>query len=201
MNNGAGAGAGALAMIPLEVMNLICEYISHLNDSKWSLCVDVATGAMKRVVNKYSTKHVSLMNTFVFKQQNPKTEIVILLYNRNSNHYSSKYMRAEMTVLSRIEHEVCPCYDCIESCYLRCYDYEDTKMRYPEIIMQYTTDVSFDARSPRISEKVCGQAIVNKNYETRYEVTTVTKWRPMYEQDLPWDPVADLPYDLLIYIY
>lgn len=48
--------------LPISIINLICEYASHLDDTPWMPVFDENTHDMKQAVNKYCSQHTRVAN-------------------------------------------------------------------------------------------------------------------------------------------
>lgn len=69
--------------LPMDIMNIILEYASHLEEKTWYLQYDVVTGAKKRIFNKYSMK--ALSNTLLHKLVFPPQKTGFNVFNIRDN--------------------------------------------------------------------------------------------------------------------
>lgn len=209
------AQIGALPL-PMDAVNLICEYISHLENSPWTLKFNSATDIMKRVLNKHSTSHYPIMKTLSFKTQNQKYDLIVLVFNMVDN-CRSVYMRGECVLLS--EEEFFDAFECESMCkyYLKCYPYEDTYMQgVPSIVMQYNTR-STQGMHSSYREWTNGTAIFHNDseydvtraelfsdnpYDTQTQVDEWLFWMQQYPQEiyLPRMPHVLKPFDMVVSI-
>ena len=51
-----------MALLPISIINIICEYAAELDDAPWIPVFDEKTHDMKKVVNKYSSRHIKISN-------------------------------------------------------------------------------------------------------------------------------------------
>jgi len=63
--------------LPTDVVNIIFQYYSQLNDTKWSPFIDIKTGDLKRTVNKYSAKYDNINKILQHKQKSPINNISV----------------------------------------------------------------------------------------------------------------------------
>lgn len=63
--------------IPANITNIIFEYYSQMNNLRWTPFVDVKTGKLKWIVNKYSAKYDNINKLIKHRQENLLQEIYI----------------------------------------------------------------------------------------------------------------------------
>ena len=99
-----------LRVLPIDVINIILMYVSHLDDSLWSLQFNTSTGAAKRIVNRYC-KYDPLVNSITYKyiyflqhylKCRPK-KINVQVFNERNN--TKMYMCATLTLIEEISDE------------------------------------------------------------------------------------------------
>lgn len=202
----------------MEVINIICQYLSHLENSAWSVFFDLATGTMKRVVNKHSTVHNDLKYLMAFKRQQPVYPMVVLVFDAGSLRF--RYTNAYLITLCEDESDLSD--GSVEGrgkYYLQLYAYEDPEMRgEPMIHMQYDI-AECDGVHTRYTKSVSGTAVyrgddyyvrdANYSHIPFYSTTQPEEWLEYAEQHpekwmnvLPRQqrPTVLRPFDLFVSI-
>ena len=66
-----------MATLPISIINIICEYAAHMNDSLWIPVFNENTHVMKKIVNKYSSKGINLVNTLLDRKSPRKIRMLL----------------------------------------------------------------------------------------------------------------------------
>lgn len=180
--------------LPMDIVNMICVYASHLDDSPWALRFDVATGTMKRVFNKYSTNHAYLTNCLRFKMENPSHRKIMLVFNLRDK--TCFYVRADVTLLQEQNNSTACNFHVVQMYYLKGDIIDD--VMHDSVIVQYTTHETLSFREPRPKNTTEGSFVINSDYDNAYDIYRVTSWQPVW--NLPWQPILLYAYDTVVYI-
>jgi len=154
-----------LRVLPVDVINIILKYVSHLEDSLWSLQFNVSTGDIKHVVNKYYMPLVKSLS-YKYEYNQPQHIHAQVLDKRNNGEF---YMSATLTLIKETSDDG-PC----ESYYWYVYQLEGIEVAYNNkgelvpiegstnaIQMQFTTEVADGARRKNCFTTSYGSATVH----------------------------------------